>query len=82
METFPLRRQREQPAYLESRVSSIVRAIVQPGTYNCRRMAAYPDLVSEHSFANAVDIARFQLKKGPDVVVERYRNLSGRAVSK
>lgn len=35
---------------------SPVRAIVQLGTYNCRRMAAYPDLVSEHSFANAIDV--------------------------
>jgi hypothetical protein len=52
-------------------LGSPVRALVQLGTYNCRRMAAYPDLVSEHSFANAIDIARFILKNGRTVVVER-----------
>ena len=52
-------------------LGSPVRAIVQLGTYNCRRMAAYPDLVSEHSFANAIDVATFVLKNGRQVVVER-----------
>ena len=47
-----------------------VTAIQQLGTYNCRRMAAYPDLVSEHSFANAIDIAVFFLANGKRVVVE------------
>jgi hypothetical protein len=50
---------------------SPVRSIVQLGTYNCRRMAAYPDLVSEHSFANAIDVARFDLRNGRAVIVER-----------
>ena len=50
---------------------SPVRAIVQLGTYNCRRMAAYPDLVSEHSFANAIDVATFVLANGHRVEVER-----------
>jgi hypothetical protein len=50
---------------------SPVREIVQLGTYNCRRMAAYPDLVSEHSFANAIDVAKFVLKNGRVVIVER-----------
>jgi hypothetical protein len=34
-------------------------------------MAAYPDLVSEHSFANAIDVTTFVLKNGRTVVVER-----------
>lgn len=51
-------------------LGSPVRSIVQLGTFNCRRMAAYPDLVSEHSFANAID-ARFDLRNGHAVVVER-----------
>jgi hypothetical protein len=59
--------QEEAKAILGSRV----RAIKQLGTYNCRRMAAYPDLVSEHSFANAIDVATFTLKNGRTVVVER-----------
>ena len=49
---------------------SPVRAIVQLGTYNCRNMAAYPDLVSEHSFANAIDIAELVLQNGRRVNVE------------
>ena len=43
--------------------------IEQLGTYNCRRMAAYPDMVSEHSFANAIDIARIVMTGGRTVVV-------------
>jgi hypothetical protein len=43
---------------------SPVASIVHLGTYNCRRMAAYPDWVSEHSFANAIDIATFVLRNG------------------
>jgi hypothetical protein len=50
---------------------SRVRSIRQLGTYNCRRMAAYPTLVSEHSFANAIDVASFTLQNGRKVVVER-----------
>jgi hypothetical protein len=57
----------EARAVLHSRV----RVIVQLGTYNCRRMAAYPDLVSEHSFANAIDVAAFVLANGRRVEVER-----------
>ncbi len=52
-------------------LGSRIRTIGQLGTYNCRRMAAYPDLVSEHSFANAIDVATFALKNGHSVVVER-----------
>jgi hypothetical protein len=52
-------------------LGSPVRTIVQLGTYNCRRMAAYPDLVSEHSFANAIDVATLVLRNGRRVVVER-----------
>ena len=50
---------------------SPVRSIVQLGTYNCRRMAAYPDLVSEHSFANAIDVATFVLANGRRVDIEK-----------
>jgi len=52
-------------------LGSRVRTIVQLGTYNCRKMAAYPDLVSEHSFANAIDVAELVLANGRRVVVER-----------
>ena len=59
--------QEEARSVLKSPVTSIVHL----GTYNCRRMAAYPDWVSEHSFANAIDIATFVLKNGRRVEVER-----------
>jgi hypothetical protein len=39
------------------------------GTYNCRFMPAYPDMVSEHSYANAIDIGDFVLKNGRSVVI-------------
>lgn len=41
------------------------------GTYNCRRMARYPDWVSEHAYANAIDIESFTLKSGKKLTVER-----------
>src|SRR5262249_43251836 len=43
----------EARAILRSRV----RVIVQLGTYNCRPMAAYPHLGSEHSVANAIPLS-------------------------
>lgn len=52
-------------------LKSPVKSIVHLGTYNCRRMAAYPTWVSEHSFANAIDVATFVLKNGRTVEVER-----------
>jgi hypothetical protein len=50
--------------------SPVVR-IEHLGTFNCREMAAYPGFVSEHSYANAIDIARFVLKNGRIVDVQR-----------
>ncbi len=41
------------------------------GTYACREIAAYPGWVSEHSYANAIDLARFVLKSGKAVDVLR-----------
>ena len=43
---------------------SPVARIQQLGTYNCRGIAAYKGVVSEHSYANAIDLARFTLKNG------------------
>lgn len=39
------------------------------GTYNCREMAAYPGWVSEHSYANAIDLASFLLEDGRTIEV-------------
>ncbi len=46
-------------------------AMQQLGTYNCRSIAAYPDWVSQHSFANAIDIKTFTLKGGKTILVEK-----------
>jgi hypothetical protein len=43
------------------------------GTYACREMVAYPGWVSEHSYANAIDIADFVLEDGRTVsVLQRF----------
>jgi hypothetical protein len=48
-----------------------VARIEQLGTYSCREVAAYPGTVSEHSYANAIDIGRFTLADGRSVSVLR-----------
>jgi hypothetical protein len=50
---------------------SPVAKVEQLGTYNCREMAAYPGWVSEHAYANAIDIAHFTLRSGVEVDVLR-----------
>ncbi|HEX6275403.1 MAG TPA: extensin family protein [Polyangiaceae bacterium] len=41
------------------------------GTYACREMARY-DWVSEHSYANAIDLSIFVLANGKKISVERH----------
>lgn len=41
------------------------------GTYNCRKMVNY-DLISEHSFANGIDLRRFHLEDGRTVTVYEH----------
>jgi hypothetical protein len=41
------------------------------GTYACREMARY-DWVSEHSYANAIDVSVFVLENGRKISVERH----------
>ncbi len=48
---------------------SVVR-VEQGGTYNCRKMARF-DLVSEHSYANAIDIRSVTLKNGRRLSVQQ-----------
>jgi hypothetical protein len=59
--------QEEASAILKSPIARIEHL----GTYNCREMPAYPGWVSEHSYANAIDIARFALKDGRVIDVMR-----------
>lgn len=48
-----------------------VTAMEQMGTYNCREIAAYAGWVSQHSFANAIDIKAFTLKGGKRIAVQK-----------
>lgn len=50
--------------------SPVVR-VEQLGTYSCREIVAFPGWVSEHSYANAIDLARFVLKNGTTIDVQR-----------
>jgi hypothetical protein len=43
--------------------------ITQLGTYACREMAAYRGWVSEHAYANAIDVESFVFKSGKRVSV-------------
>lgn len=45
-----------------------VRTLHQGGTYSCRKMARF-DLVSEHSYGNAIDVYAFSLESGEKVSV-------------
>ncbi|TNF26079.1 MAG: hypothetical protein EP329_21850 [Deltaproteobacteria bacterium] len=53
--------------------------ILHMGTYNCRRISRYPDLVSEHGVGNGIDVAGFEfgpLPKGataPDGLPKKLR---------
>ncbi len=53
----------------ERHLGRAVKKIQHMGTYNCREMAAYPGWVSEHSYANAIDIRSFTLAGGKEIPV-------------
>lgn len=57
----------EAERHLEKRI----KRVRQTGTYNCRRMARF-DLVSEHSYGNALDLAGFTLSDGSVVTVKDH----------
>lgn len=48
-----------------------VKRIVQGGTYSCRKMARFA-LVSEHSYANAIDVRGFELVDGKVITVKKH----------
>lgn len=50
-----------------------VRSVRHLGTYSCRKMARYPGWVSEHSYANAIDIQSFVLESWRTVKVTSYQ---------
>ena len=54
-----------------------VARVEQGGTYNCRKMARF-DLVSEHAYANAIDIRSVTLKNGRKLsVLQSFGKLDG-----
>lgn len=49
-----------------------VRSIEQGGSYNCRNMARFSNMVSEHSYGNAIDVLRFRLRDGRTLSVLQH----------
>ena len=59
-------------AAAEAELGMRVRRMTHVGTYSCRKMAAYPDWVSEHSYANAIDVKDFTLANWQKVTIKRH----------
>ncbi len=59
-----------------SKLKTKVARIEHMGTYSCREVSAYPGTVSEHSYANAIDVMRFVLANGKTIEVVRDFDLS------
>lgn len=58
-----------QPA-AQKHVGQPVAKIIHWGTYNCRPMRGQQTLLSEHAYANAIDIAAFQFADGTEISVK------------
>ncbi|MFV8755371.1 extensin family protein [Nannocystaceae bacterium ST9] len=58
--------QEEARAHLGQEVEKIHHV----GTYNCREMALY-DFISEHSYANGMDISSFELADGRELTISK-----------
>ncbi len=56
----------------EQHLGSKIRKVTQMGTYSCRKMTRFANMVSEHSYANAIDVESFQLENWKTVSVERH----------
>lgn len=52
-------------------LGSRVKKIDHLGTYNCRKMVLY-DFISEHSYANGIDLRRFHLDDGREITVFKH----------
>jgi hypothetical protein len=50
-------------------LGTTVARVEQLGTYSCRGIVRFKGVISEHSFANAIDLAKFTLKNGKVVTV-------------
>jgi hypothetical protein len=56
----------------EAHFHAAVVRIEHAGTYNCRKMARFANMVSEHSYANAIDVRSMTLANGRQVSVVRH----------
>jgi hypothetical protein len=54
----------------EKHLKAEIAAVEHVGTYNCRKMVRF-DLVSEHSYGNAIDLRGFVLKDGRKLNVKQ-----------
>lgn len=67
-----------QPQALKYFKQSVVK-ILHVGTYNCRTMRGFSSLLSEHAYANAIDITGFQLQDGTIISIQRDWHDKGNA---
>ncbi len=56
----------------ERRMGKRVSRIEHGGTYSCRKMSRFKHMVSEHSYANAIDLRSFTLSDGRQFSVLRH----------
>jgi hypothetical protein len=55
----------------QSILGSKAKRIKHLGTYNCRSMRQFNGVLSQHAFANAIDISEFVLEDGRSISVEK-----------
>ncbi len=55
-------------------LASSVAEIRHLGTYNCRALHTTPMILSEHAYANAIDIVTFKLKNGKEISIKSNWN--------
>jgi hypothetical protein len=52
-------------------LGSSIKRLKHIGTYNCRSMRQYSGVLSQHAFANAIDVAGFELANGKMIDVAK-----------
>jgi hypothetical protein len=65
-----------QPA-AEAVLGAKIKRIKHIGTYNCRSMRQYSGVLSQHAFANAIDVSGFELTNGQTINVAKDWNVAG-----
>jgi hypothetical protein len=73
--TFALRLVRFEKVLMEEAkyaMGETAKRILNWGSYKCRNIGRFPDIASEHSFGNALDIGGVELKSGIKTTVLRH----------